>query len=80
MKWLITLLADAQTALAIARSCGAAIVVTYIGMTVYAIVWKGQHFDMQSFGIGAGAVIAAMGAAERLSLRPAGDKSTGGAS
>lgn len=50
----------------IARVAGASVVITYLGLAVYSVVWKGQAFDAQSFGIGAGAVIAAMGAALRL--------------
>ncbi len=77
MKWLINLLAQAESALAIARGSGALVVLSYVGLAIYAVVFKHQTFDMQSFGIGAGAVITAMGAAERLSLR---SSSTGASS
>ena len=48
----------------IARVLGATTVLTFLGLAVYSVVKNPMHhFDMQSFGIGAGAVIAAMGAA-----------------
>jgi uncharacterized membrane protein len=50
----------------IARVSGAAVVVTFIALSAYAVIGKGQPFDPQQFGIGAGAVIAAMGAALKL--------------
>lgn len=50
----------------IARVSGAAVVATFLGLSAYAVIGKGQHFDPQEFGIGAGAVIAAMGAALKL--------------
>jgi hypothetical protein len=50
----------------IARVSGASMVLTYLGLAIYSVVWKAQHFDPQSFGIGAGAVVGALGAALRL--------------
>lgn len=48
----------------ISRVSGLLTVLTFLGLTVYSVVRsEGHHFDMQAFGIGAGAVIAAMGAA-----------------
>ena len=47
----------------IARVAGAVTVLTFLGLSIYSVVFKSQTFDMQSFGVGAGAVIAAMGAA-----------------
>ena len=32
-------------------------------LQIYVVVWKGQSFDMQSFGIGCGALFASVGAA-----------------
>jgi len=34
-----------------------------LGLQIYAVVHKGQPFDMQAFGIGLGALFAALGAA-----------------
>lgn len=38
------------------------------GLQVYVVVWKGQPFDMQQFGIGIGALFAGVGAA--LMMKP----------
>lgn len=37
--------------------------VTALGLQIFAVVHKGQPFDMQAFGIGLGALFAAIGAA-----------------
>ena len=70
MSALKNMLADATGTYEIAKASGALVVLTYIGLAVYAVVAKGQPFDPQSFGIGAGAVIAAMGAALKLTQKP----------
>jgi hypothetical protein len=36
---------------------------TALGLQIYAVVSKGQPFDMQAFGIGLGALVAGVGAA-----------------
>lgn len=38
-------------------------IVTGLGLQTYAIGWKGQPFDMQTFGIGVGALFAGVGVA-----------------
>lgn len=38
------------------------------GLQVYVVVWKGQPFDMQAFGIGVGVLFTGMGAA--LMMKP----------
>lgn len=38
-------------------------IVTGLGLQVYAIGWKGQPFDMQTFGVGIGALFAGVGVA-----------------
>jgi hypothetical protein len=38
-------------------------IVTGLSLQVYAIGWKGQPFDMQTFGIGVGALFAGVGVA-----------------
>ncbi|MGC8519960.1 MAG: hypothetical protein ACP5P4_15800 [Steroidobacteraceae bacterium] len=70
MNALQTMLTDATGTYEIAKASGALVVITYLGLSIYAVVWKGQTFDPQSFGIGAGAVIAAMGAALKLTQKP----------
>ena len=70
MSALKNMLADATGTYEIAKASGALVVLTYIGLSVYAVVVKAQPFDPQSFGIGAGAVIAAMGAALKLTQKP----------
>ena len=69
MSALKNMLADATGTYEIAKASGALVVLTYIGLSVYAVVVKAQPFDPQSFGIGAGAVIAAMGAALKLTQK-----------
>lgn len=71
MNALKTMLSDATGTYEIAKASGALVVLTYLGLAIYAVVAKGQTFDPQSFGIGAGAVIAAMGAALKLTQKPA---------
>lgn len=66
-----SILADADGVLEIARTSGALVVLTFLGLSIYSVVWKHQHFDMQSFGIGAGAVIGALGAALKLTAKGA---------
>lgn len=47
----------------ITRISGASVVATFLGLAIYAVVGKGQPFDPQAYGVGAGAVIAALGVA-----------------
>jgi O-antigen ligase len=47
----------------IAPITAACISLTYVGLAIYDVVWHGKAFDMQAFGIGAGAVIGAVGVA-----------------
>jgi ABC-type enterobactin transport system permease subunit len=37
-----------------------------LGLTIYAVAWKGQSFDLTQFGLGIGAMLAALGAALKL--------------
>ena len=37
-----------------------------LGLTVFVVGWRSKEFDIQSFGIGIGAVLAAAGAALKL--------------
>jgi cytochrome c biogenesis protein CcdA len=50
---------------AVAKVMGVAIVATFLGLSIASFV-TGKPFDMQAFGIGAGAAVAAMGAAIKL--------------
>lgn len=45
------------------RYMALASIMTGLAMQVYVIVWKSQPFDMQTFGIGVGALLAGVGAA-----------------
>lgn len=45
------------------RYLAVASIVTGLCMQVYVIVWKSQPFDMQTFGIGVGALLAGVGTA-----------------
>lgn len=38
-------------------------ILTGLGLQIYAIGWRGQTFDMQTFGIGIGALFAGVGVA-----------------
>lgn len=51
----------------ILRVLALASVVNAMALQTYVVVWKGQPFDMQSFGVGLGVVFASVGAA--LSLK-----------
>lgn len=37
-----------------------------LGLTIFVVGWRSKEFDIQSFGIGIGAVLAAAGAALKL--------------
>lgn len=51
------------------RVLALAAVAIALALQTYVVVWKGQPFDVQSFGIGIGAVFAAAGAALNLKAR-----------
>lgn len=48
------------------RWLGALTVLVALGLTIYVVVWRRQCFDLQQFGIGMGAVFAALGTALKL--------------
>lgn len=48
------------------RWLGVLAVFVALGLTVYVVVWRGQPFDLQQFGVGMGSVFAALGAALKL--------------
>ena len=50
---------------AVAKVAGLAIVFVFLGLAIAAFI-TGKPFDMTAFGIGSGAVVAAMGAAIKL--------------
>ncbi len=52
-----------NSSLDIAKISGALTVLSFVALSIYAVVAKGQTWDPTAFGVGAGAVIAAMGAA-----------------
>ncbi len=37
-----------------------------LGLTIYSVAWKNQSFDLTQFGLGVGAMLAALGAALKL--------------
>lgn len=45
------------------RWVGLAGALTALGLQIYVVVWRGQPFDLQAFGIGMGALCASVGAA-----------------
>lgn len=55
---------DGQT-YAVAKVAGVAIVLTFLALSIAAFI-TGKAFDMAAFGLGAGAAVAAMGAAIKL--------------
>lgn len=55
-----------------ARCYGAIAVFTFLGLAIYAVVYKGQAWDPQAYGIGFGAVLAgfAWGVATKAKTEP----------
>ena len=45
----------------IVRVLGALAVLVALGLTVYSVVWRGQPFDLQSFGLGVCALFSGLG-------------------
>ena len=63
MNWLKSLFADAQNIADDARVGAFLMILTYCGGAITSIVMNANHaFDMQAFGIGAGALSAGVGA------------------
>ncbi len=56
------------------RYLSVAAIVTGLGLQIYAIGWKGQLFDMQTFGVGVGALFAGVGVALGLKKETEPDK------
>lgn len=50
----------------VARVLAIASFITGLGLSIYAVGWKAQPFDLQQFGIGVGAMFAGLGAALKL--------------
>jgi hypothetical protein len=50
----------------IARWIAAAASLEGLGLVAYDVIWQHAHFDLQTFGIGLGAVLVSLGAALRL--------------
>lgn len=42
---------------------GLGTIVIALGLTIFAVTWRGQPFDLQSFGVGMGAVFTTLGIA-----------------
>lgn len=50
----------------IVRVLGALAVLVALGLTVYSVVWRGQPFDLQSFGLGVCALFSGLGLSLKL--------------
>jgi hypothetical protein len=48
------------------RVLAVAAVVEALALTAYVVVWRAEHFDMQTFGIGLAAIFASVGIALKL--------------
>lgn len=46
----------------LSRVLAAVAIVVGLGLQIYAVGWKGQEFDMQSFGLGVGSLFAGLAA------------------
>ena len=57
---------DAKGDWSLAECVGAPAAVLGVGASLYHGLWLHEPFDLQSYGLGIGAVIAALGAAQRL--------------
>ena len=66
---------DAQGDLNLAECVGFPAAVAGIGASLYDVLVRGSHLDLQSYGLGIGAIIAAVGAAQRLRGDPEIDRS-----
>lgn len=62
MTWLDKLFSDTNGIPDDARIAAAVMVLTYCGTAVYNVAIEHHAFDMQAFGIGAGALSAGVGA------------------
>ena len=61
---------DANSVYCPVRVLAAGVVLTFIGLSIYSVIHQPNHiFDYQSFGIGAGAVLTAAGAAVGIKQR-----------
>ncbi len=59
--WLKSVLTDPNGLWDDARICAVLMVLAYIGLSGWDVIKLGQHFDMQQFGVGAGALSAGVG-------------------
>jgi hypothetical protein len=48
------------------RVLAAVSILTGLGLQIYAVGWHGQPFDMQTFGVGTGALFGGLGVALKL--------------
>lgn len=62
MGWIKQLMADAQGVADDGRVAAFLTVLGFIGCAIHAVAVKGQQFDPQAYGIGAGALFAGIGA------------------
>lgn len=61
MNWISRLLSDAHGIPDDGRVAALAMVFAYIGLSCWTVIAEGRPFDMQQFGIGAGALSVGIG-------------------
>ena len=66
LNWLKLVFSDPNGVPDDARITAMCAVFTALGLAIYAIVVKGQVFEMQAYGVGIGALYAGVGASFKL--------------
>ena len=61
LNWLHSVFADVNGVPDEARICAVAMVLAYIALAAFDVIYHNAKFDMQQFGIGAGALSAGVG-------------------
>lgn len=61
LNWLKSVFADTNGVPDEARVCAVAMVIAYIALAAFDVIYHDAKFDMQQFGIGAGALSAGVG-------------------
>lgn len=61
LNWLKSILADPNGVPDDARICAVLMVISYIALAAFDVIYHDAKFDMQQFGIGAGALSAGVG-------------------
>ena len=66
MSRLSAIFEDATGSLNASELTAVGLAIVAAGLTIYDVAWQHQHFDIQGFGIGAGALVSAVGAAQMM--------------